>query len=105
METASRTYRLELIVMVWLPFAMFDCASEVMSHSAIQMRVTESVDRVISVTLHAGGSAVTPDSVKANKRERSRSVARRQRLASIQSKHVEVGVIALGQASARDQIR
>ena len=54
------------MVIVWFPFAMFDCASEVMSHSSHpDGGVTESVERVISAALHAGGwSAVTLDSVK-----------------------------------------
>ena len=46
------------------PFAMLDCASDVMSHSSHpDGGVTDSVERVISVALHVGGwSAVTLDS-------------------------------------------
>ena len=45
---------------------MFDCASEVMSHSSHpDGGVTESVDRVISVALHEGGWSADMQSDKA----------------------------------------
>ena len=51
--------------MVMFPFAMFDCAREVISHSSHpDGGVTDNVERVISVALHVGDcSAVTLDSV------------------------------------------